>query len=100
MRFFNERAAIVILAAFLISEIYTFTQCRMTKGERKTMIDQEFLRTQTKRLKWEYDIDYKEISLELLGMDYQAFINWVNGRCKLGRQKAILLQEYIDCIIS
>lgn len=64
------------------------------------MLDnQEELRIQVKKLKWQYDISYKEIAIDLLEMDYQAFNNWVNGRCKLGRQKVKQLQDYIDLII-
>lgn len=63
------------------------------------MDNQEKLRTQTKQLKWQYDIDYKEIAIDLLDMDYQAFDNWINRRCKLGRQRVKQLQEYIDLII-
>ena len=64
------------------------------------MDDQEQLRTDTKKLKWYYDIPYQTIAIELLDMDYQAFDNWVNRRCKLGKQRAKQLREYIDLIIE
>jgi hypothetical protein len=67
---------------------------------RKILIDnQENLRNDTKRLKWEYGISYKEIAIDLLDMDYHSFINWVNGRCKLGRGRTATLRDFISCIL-
>jgi hypothetical protein len=64
------------------------------------MEEQDFLREQVKKLKWQEDIRYKEIAEDLLDMDYHAFINWLHCRCNLGRERALLLKEYISCIID
>lgn len=64
------------------------------------MDNQEKIRVLTKKLKWYYDIDYKEIAQDLLDMDYQAFNNWINRRCKLGNKRLQKLIDYINCIIE
>ncbi len=63
------------------------------------MSEQDFLRNQVKRLKWEANISYKEIAEELLCMNYRSFLNWLHGRSNLGYEKQKSLKEYIDCIL-
>ena len=56
------------------------------------------MRADTKRLKWEQNINYKVLAEDLLDMDYHAFINWIHGRCKLGTTRAKILKDFIDCM--
>lgn len=63
------------------------------------MINQDILRIDTKRIKWEYGITYKEIAEDLLDMNYRAFINWIHNRCDLSSGRASSLREYIDCFL-
>ena len=62
------------------------------------MSEQDFLRKEVKRLKWEAGITYREISQELLCMNYRSFLNWLHGRADLGYEKREILKDYINCI--
>lgn len=65
------------------------------------MIEQQnFLREQIKKTKWEEDITYKTISEDLLEMNYNAFINWLRGYKNLGKEKIIILKNFIDDYFS
>ena len=57
---------------------------------------QEYLRKEVKRIKWEEDIDFKEIAEQLLEMNYNSFMNWLHGYCNLGYTRIKQLQEYIE----
>lgn len=61
------------------------------------MNSQNYYREEIKRLRWEEDITFKEIAINLLDMNYHSFINWLGGRCNLSRNKLLILQDYIDC---
>lgn len=63
-------------------------------------IDQEFLRNNVKKLKWQDDIDYKEIAVDLLNMNVNAFYNFVKGYKELGAERSKLLYDYIVNIID
>ena len=63
------------------------------------MNNQDILRNQVKELRWKEDITFKEIAIDLLDMDYHAFINWLHGRSNLGIQRAKKLEDYINCIL-
>ena len=58
------------------------------------MKDQEYLREQCKRLKWEDDMTYKEMA-EYIDMKYNSFMNFVRGYKDLGEQRAKRLEEFI-----
>ena len=60
--------------------------------------DQDYLREQVKRLKWQEGMNYKCIAEELLGMKYNSFINFIHGYKKLGYKRARKLKEYVDDI--
>ena len=60
---------------------------------------QNHLRNQVKRLKWEEDISYKTIAEDLLQMDYHAFINFMHGYKNLGKEREIILKEFIETIL-
>lgn len=64
------------------------------------MIDQNFLREQIKRLKWQEDISFKEVAEELLNINYHSFINWKQGKYDLCEDKAKQLYDYICCLIE
>lgn len=64
------------------------------------MKEQDFLRDQVKRLKWQEDISYKEIAEDLLGMKYNSFINWLHCYCDLGADRAAQLKDYISCMLD
>jgi hypothetical protein len=64
------------------------------------MNEQDFLREQVKKIKWQENISYKTIAEDLLEMDYHAFINWLHCRCNLGREKRIKLNDYISCFMD
>ena len=59
---------------------------------------QDVLRDEVKRLRWEENITFKEISTDLLCMDYHAFINWLHSRTNLGSQRIKQLQDFINCM--
>ena len=56
---------------------------------------QEYLREKVKMLKWKYDVDYKFLAVEILNMNYNAFLNFVNGYKELGYARMIILNDYI-----
>lgn len=60
---------------------------------------QDFLREQVKRLKWQEDISYKEVAEDLLGMNYNSFINWLHCYCDLGNERIEILYDYIVCLL-
>ena len=62
-------------------------------------IEQDFLRENVKRLKWQENISYKQIAEDLLSMNYNSFINWLHCYADLGSEKAALLKDYIECIL-
>jgi len=61
--------------------------------------DQDFLREQVKKLKWQEDISYREIAEDLLCMKYNSFINWLHGYTNLGYERKKQLEEYISCMM-
>lgn len=60
------------------------------------MDKQNYIREQCRRLKWEEEIDYKVIAEDLLNMNYNAFINFMNGYKDLGRERLEILEDYIN----
>lgn len=58
--------------------------------------EQKYLREQVRRLKWQENISYKTIAEELLDMNYNAFINFVNGYKRLGYKRIAKLRNYIN----
>lgn len=60
------------------------------------MNEQEFLRKEVKRLKWEENISYKVIAEDLLSMNYRSFLNWLHERADLGYSKRQKLKDYIS----
>lgn len=64
------------------------------------MKDQDILRDQVKKLKWQQDISYKEIAEDLLDINYHSFINWKRGIYDLSQDRARQLEEYIYTIIE
>ena len=73
----------------------------IVKTERRKIIlkEQDFLRDQVKRLKWQEDITYREVAEDLLGMKYNSFINWLHGYTNLGYERRKQLEEYINCMM-
>lgn len=71
----------------------------MIVRRKKGMKEQEILREQVKMLKWKENISYKEIAVDLLGMKYNSFINWLHGYTNLGSERMKILREYISCIL-
>ena len=63
------------------------------------MKDQDFLREQVKKLKWQEDISYREIAEDLLCMKYNSFINWLHGYTNLGYERKKQLEEYSSCMM-
>lgn len=61
--------------------------------------EQNYLREQVKRLKWKEGISYKTIAEDLLDMNYNSFINFVNGYKDLGYERTIILKGYIADMI-
>ena len=60
------------------------------------MNNQNILREEVKRIKWEEDINYKVIAEDLLNMNYHAFINWIRGYKNLSNKKMMILQDFIN----
>lgn len=56
--------------------------------------EQEKLRVKVKELKWKYNVSYKELS-ELLDMNYNSFVNFVNGYKELGYGRSVKLKAII-----
>ena len=63
------------------------------------MREQEYLREQVKRLKWQEGISYKTIAEELLDMNYNSFVNFVNGYKELGYKRSRILSDFIQNIL-
>lgn len=61
--------------------------------------EQNYLREEVKRLKWQEGISYKFLAEELLDMKYNSFINFVNGYKNLGYKRIRLLKGYIEDMI-
>lgn len=61
--------------------------------------EQNLLREQVKRLKWQEDISYKTIAEDLLNMRYESFINFVHGYRDLGYERTKKLKEYLECML-
>ena len=57
--------------------------------------EQNYLREQVKRLKWQEDISYKYIAEEVLEMKYNSFVNFVNGYKDLGSERVKILRSPI-----
>ena len=64
------------------------------------MIDQNYLRKCVTKIKWESDIDYREIAEELLSIKYRSFLNWKKGTYNLSEEKAKILLDYVECLID
>lgn len=62
-------------------------------------INQDFLRMQCKKIKWEDDISYKVIAEDILHMNYNAFMNFIHGYKELGEQRARVLEAFISDMI-
>ena len=54
------------------------------KGVEKLREEQNYLREEVKRLKWQEGISYKYLAEELLDMKYNSFVNFVHGYKDLG----------------
>lgn len=63
-------------------------------------MEQDVLRKKAKMMKWKYDVDYRTISEDVLGMNYNSFLNFVNGYKDLGRQRSKILEDYINNYVS
>ncbi len=61
--------------------------------------EQNYLREQVKRLKWQEDISYKYIAEEVLEMKYNSFVNFVNGYKDLGSERVKILRTFIEDVI-
>ena len=59
-------------------------------------MEQDILREKAKMMKWKYDVDYRTIAEDVLGMNYNSFLNFVNGYKELGRQRSKILDDYIN----
>lgn len=59
-------------------------------------MEQDILREKAKMMKWKYDVDYRTIAEDVLGMNYNSFLNFVNGYKELGRQRIKILDDYIN----
>lgn len=63
-------------------------------------MEQDILREKAKMMKWKYDVDYRTIAEDVLGMNYNSFLNFVNGYKELGRQRSKILDDYINNYVS
>ena len=65
--------------------------------ERKIKMNEEQnnLRLDVKKLKWQKDISYKYLAEEVLSMKYNSFINFIHGYKNLGYTRTIILKEFI-----
>lgn len=63
-------------------------------------MEQDILREKAKMMKWKYDVDYRTIAEDVLGMNYNSFLNFVNGYKELGRQRSKILEDYINNYVS
>ena len=62
------------------------------------MYNQNYIRKEVRRLKWEENIKYKTIAEDLLDMKYNSFINWLHNYKNLSNKKIIILQDFINTI--
>ena len=62
------------------------------------MYNQNNLRKEVRRLKWEENIKYKTIAEDLLDMKYNSFINWLHNYKNLSNKKIIILKDFINTI--
>ena len=69
------------------------------KGVEKMREEQNYLREEVKRLKWQEGISYKYLAEELLDMKYNSFVNFVHGYKDLGYTRTRILKGYIEDII-
>lgn len=60
------------------------------------MNQQNYLREEVRRLKWEEDISYKTIAEDLLEMKYNSFINWLHNYKNLSNKRILILKDFID----
>lgn len=58
--------------------------------------EQDYLREQVRRLKWQEGISYKYLAEELLDMKYNSFINFATGKKNLGYNRTKLLKGFIE----
>jgi len=63
-------------------------------------MEQDILREKAKMMKWKYDVDYRTIAEDVLSMNYNSFLNFVNGYKELGRQRSKILEDYINNYVS
>lgn len=63
-------------------------------------MEQDILREKAKMMKWKYDVDYRTIAEDVLGMNYNSFLNFVNGYKVLGKQRSKILDDYINNYVS
>ena len=71
----------------------------LMKGVEKLREEQNYLREEVKRLKWQEGISYKYLAEELLDMKYNSFVNFVNGYKDLGYTRTKILKGYIEDMI-
>lgn len=62
--------------------------------------EQEYLREQVRKLKWQENISYKEIAEELLNMNYNSFMNYLHGYKNLGSTRVKILKDYINTLMQ
>ena len=60
------------------------------------MNQQNYIREEVRRLKWEEDISYKTIAEDLLEMKYNSFINWLHNYKNLSNKRILILKDFID----
>jgi len=63
-------------------------------------MEQDILREKAKMMKWKYDVDYRTIAKDVLGMNYNSFLNFINGYKALGKQRSKILEDYINNYVS
>lgn len=61
--------------------------------------EQNYLREQVKRIKWQENISYKTIAEDLLEMNYNSFINFLHGYKDLGYERVKILKSFINDMI-
>lgn len=59
------------------------------------MRNQEYLREMVKEAKWKENISFKTIAEELLDMNYNSFINFVDGYKNLGKEREKILEDFL-----
>lgn len=58
---------------------------------------QNYMREEVRRLKWEENISYKTIAEDLLCMNYHSFMNWLHEYKNLSSKRIDILKDYV-CI--